>query len=634
MSRQEIKENKRNERNYTRGITLVALVITIVILIILATVTVNVAFGDGGLIDQAKLAAEKTANSIYDEEASIANLTAYLNEELGGGEILPPEDTEPPVISSFIETEVTENSITVSTTATDNSGGTLKYEYRKGSEAFTEGGTTYQFTGLTADTEYTLEVKVTDEAELSDTATIKVSTKRILASDGSFDAEKGVNTPNIGANMELVVFDEGTSEWIKDETNSGYSYIDTSESGKENKSEWANAKVTISGVDSYFVWIPRYAYKINGENDIDIVFINGTGTEAADGITTCKYADDPTLNTSTDYIIHPAFTTNADLGGGWDEELSGIWIGKYETSSVEGNSNSSSGDNVTTKRVKVQPGVSSWRYIQIGNMYTVSQNYAPDLKSHMLKNSEWGAVAYLTESEYGRNGEEVSINNNGTTYYTGGGTENAYTTAENVLQSSTGNVYGIYDLSGNANEYVASYFNGIFTNRDRIGYGSSFASIGGKSNKYSTAYTGEDETAYKYGDATHETSGWNDDSNYFAYAEAPFFGRGIFYDSASGVFCFSSESRLLHGGYFISYSFMYMKIFKNANYAYFTEIIAFIYIKFHEPLCQNKNDSILYKIENIGRFKRIVRNVSINFHFLCSLTPLVVVFQNLLLIQL
>ena len=170
------KKKFDNRKTDATGITLVALVITIVILIILATVTVNVAFGDGGLIDQAKLAAEKTANSIYDEEASLANLTAYLNEQLGGGEILPPEDTEPPVITSFTETDVTANSITVSVVATDNSSGSLKYEYRKGSEAFTEGGATYQFTGLTAETQYTLEVKVTDEVGLSDTATLTVTT--------------------------------------------------------------------------------------------------------------------------------------------------------------------------------------------------------------------------------------------------------------------------------------------------------------------------------------------------------------------------------------------------------------------------------------------------------------------------
>ena len=86
------------------------------------------------------------------------------------------QDTEAPEITSFIQTEVNANSITVETTASDNSNGTLTYEYRKESEVFVEGRTTYQFTGMTADTQYTLEVKVTDEAGLSDTETITVST--------------------------------------------------------------------------------------------------------------------------------------------------------------------------------------------------------------------------------------------------------------------------------------------------------------------------------------------------------------------------------------------------------------------------------------------------------------------------
>ena len=192
----EMKEREKENNNNmekteikAQGITLVALVITVVILIILATVTVNVAFGDGGLIDQAKLAAEKTANSIYDEEASLANLTAYLNSELWGSEIESPnpnqneivdpeptEDTEDPVISSFTETEVTENSITVSVTATDNSDGALKYEYKIGNGSYTTGGATYTFSGLEASTQYTLTVKVTDEAGNSKESSINVST--------------------------------------------------------------------------------------------------------------------------------------------------------------------------------------------------------------------------------------------------------------------------------------------------------------------------------------------------------------------------------------------------------------------------------------------------------------------------
>ena len=45
----------RKKKIEEQGITLVALVITIVILIILATVTINVAFGDGGLIQRNRL---------------------------------------------------------------------------------------------------------------------------------------------------------------------------------------------------------------------------------------------------------------------------------------------------------------------------------------------------------------------------------------------------------------------------------------------------------------------------------------------------------------------------------------------------------------------------------------------------
>ena len=67
-------------RTNQRGITLVALVITIIIIIILATVTINMAFGDNGLIKQAELARDMAANSTKHETESMANLTAYMNE--------------------------------------------------------------------------------------------------------------------------------------------------------------------------------------------------------------------------------------------------------------------------------------------------------------------------------------------------------------------------------------------------------------------------------------------------------------------------------------------------------------------------------------------------------------------------
>ena len=368
-----------------------------------------------------------------------------------------------------------------------------------------------------------------------------------LPTDGSFNETKGVNTPKLGANMTLVKFDTGKQEWVVDETNSTYSYKDTGVEGA-NTSEWANAKVTVNEIDSYFVWIPRYAYKItyytNSDKTatsgtpteygtIDIKFLKGTSNIAADG-TVCKYASENP--TASDYIIHPAFTADANYGGGFGEDkgtndngIAGIWVGKYETA----RSDTQGATQGSANSLKVQPGVTSYRNETIGNMYTYALAYNTDLKSHMLKNSEWGAVAYLTESKYGRNGTEVTINNNGTTYYTGGGAERAYIT--NVNQSSTGNVYGIYDLSGNAHEYVATGY----SNQSSIGTTSG-------SNEYGTVYTTESaSTGYKYGDATYETSGWHADSADFVSSNRPFFGRGGYYNYGdfAGVFYYYSGSR-------------------------------------------------------------------------------------------
>ena len=408
---------------------------------------------------------------------------------------------------------------------------------------------------------YANDTKYTDESISNVTAYLNglisgVEGGDTLPADGSFSEEKGVNTPKLASNMKLVTFNSADNTWIPDETNSGYSYEEqtgTTEDG--GTSEWANAEVTVDGITSYFVWIPRYAYKITYYTNedkteisstrttygtIDVKFIKGTGNLAADGATVCKYADDPTLDTTTDYIIHPAFTANADLGGGFgnnngtnDNGISGIWIGKYET--ARSDTVGSTQGAATT--LKVQPGVTSFRNITVENMYTYSLAYAPNLESHMLKNSEWGAVAYLTESKYGRNGTEVIKNSNGTTYFTGGGDENAYIT--NTNQSSTGNVYGIYDLSGNAYEYVAA----AYSNRSEIG-------TTNESTKYATVYSGTNEnTDYKYGDATYETSGWNSDSATFVNSNNPFFSRGggFLNGDSAGVFGFGISTAV---GYF------------------------------------------------------------------------------------
>ena len=73
------------QKNSTqRGITLVALVITIVILIILATIAIQFAFGENGLINRAQDAKEYYANDTSYTDESLANVESYINGIIGG----------------------------------------------------------------------------------------------------------------------------------------------------------------------------------------------------------------------------------------------------------------------------------------------------------------------------------------------------------------------------------------------------------------------------------------------------------------------------------------------------------------------------------------------------------------------
>ena len=87
-------------------------------------------------------------------------------------------------------------------------------------------------------------------------------------------------------------------------------------------------------------------------------------------------------------------------------------------------------------------------------------------------------------------------------------------------------MYGIYDLSGGAYEYVATYYNGSISNNMKK-FGSSFAIKNGKSTRYATAYTGTSMSEYFIiGDATYETSAWNEDMSSFIESYNLFFQRG------------------------------------------------------------------------------------------------------------
>ena len=351
---------------------------------------------------------------------------------------------------------------------------------------------------------------------------------------------------------------EGDADYIESEW---YAYTEqTSTTPNGGTSKWANVKMSDG---SYFVWIPRYEYKITYTDNND--YSKG-GTIDINFISTDKTT--PTAG----YTIHPAFTSSAPNGGGFGE-IPGLWVAKFEASQ----SNATSESMGDSQEIKIQPNVQSWRSIKIGDMYTNALNYDTtsinnsEFDSHLMKNSEWGAVVYLAWSKYGRNGTEITINNS-SSYITGNagntisassasGRTNAWNTSKGMLASTTGNASGIYDMSGGAWEYVAAYVaNG---NSSLSSYGSSFASTSVTSNSQSTKYVtvypkGSSDTqannwdAYKSltnlrGDAMKETAtsysastSWNGDYSSFPYSYVPFFTRGGGYNDGSdaGAFYF------------------------------------------------------------------------------------------------
>ncbi len=187
---------------------------------------------------------------------------------------------------------------------------------------------------------------------------------------------------------------------------------------------WANA---INEDGSYFVWIPRFAYRITYYSNSQYAKIIGY----CDGRGIMKLNDDGTLTrisrnntgireTNNHFIVAPAFSKDTASGyrnGGWDTDLPGFWTSKYEMS-METNGVHTETLNGTIGNVQIsdeikavsKPTVSSWRNINIRNCYLNCYNYNRNRDSHLMKNTEWGAVVYLAYSKFGRNGRTITTN--------------------------------------------------------------------------------------------------------------------------------------------------------------------------------------------------------------------------------
>lgn len=537
-----------------KGISLITLIITIVVVIILAAVVI-LTLGNNNPIDKAK-----EARGISD----VANIKEKIQMDILGKQLENAGD-----ISDATLQEILENY------------GTLSEEENLMDKTLTT-------------TKEKYEIKVSD---IFNGTTVKEEPKNptftTVANAPDISGFNKANTYYVAYNLN-----EEKTTYIEDERkvlesiapSNWYDYT-------AGVNHWANIKTTGGGNDCYWVWIPRYAYCItegyhsNSAGTIEVKFLQGTTNKPIDG-------SDITISNSSgsgNWNVHPAFWFDKNNNGIEDagEQLSGIWVAKFEASSnssdvVENPSPeqlvTNGGGNTTDLQVRVKPNVTSWREINVNNIFTVCQNLITsgnslentnNLDSHMIKNTEWGAVAYLSRSIYGKNGEvwnnpyyNNTTNNSPITGLCGKAT-NAKDLSTKSLNdtckynevgggnaSTTGNVYGVYDMAGGAWEYVAGIYTGVTSDSNR----SKLWEL--KNSKYVDKYTntiGSRSTYYgnttKYGDAVYETSNsgeglyesWDSTHAYFLLPSGnsggPVFGRGgrAYLGSSAGIFAFGSD---------------------------------------------------------------------------------------------
>ncbi len=299
-------------------------------------------------------------------------------------------------------------------------------------------------------------------------------------------------TPEIIDGLIPIVYNESENSWEKADVVNGewYDY---------DIQKWANAAsvvsskkdyyvesapgtlISMSDITSMLVWIPRHSYTIkdtygySGYNaspvsaetpgQINIKFLGTEHTDLGTGAYSGSYAEN--YYTSSAFCWGNSCDDPDTRDNAENTEIKGFWIAKFEASKV--------GDILYSKpNMKPMSGYTiadTFHYVQNlmnGNAGYENYGYVGYVDAHLIKNTEWGAISYLSQSKYGKYGntdytganKEIYINNC-STYITGiGGSTphqgsttatcytNTYDTYNGMGASTTGNIYGVYDMVG------------------------------------------------------------------------------------------------------------------------------------------------------------------------------------------
>ena len=525
-----------------------------------------------GISDSKGMSLEGSTFELINNGSNAIDYTIYLDDNT-------ISDTDTRIDDKYLKYNLNKN-------GTD-SGAYLLTSIKSNSSRVLDSGT---IEGKTTN-KYKLNLWITDEVDgnysgqvFSGKLRVEVSQERVKP-----------NEPELDDGMIAVTYN-GTN-WVKtDKDNNWYNY---------DEQKWANA-VTVSSntresylsadvgtvvsmddIETMWVWVPRYSYTIGSADEINYYgkqgdYLDSTPKQVLPGEIDIKFIDKDTKEKGTArYVVSEGIKDNSwytpDAFTFGDEELSGIWVGKFETSSSNPSAGSGGG-NTTSLDPMLKPNVTSWRSISVSNAFTVSQKmndegnrygFSSGIDTHMMKNSEWAVVAYLSQSKYGKLGNinfsganKEIYQNKSNQYITGcsygspsnGNTDYGcqYTYDININgtgASTTGNIYGVYDMSGGSLEYVMANYN------DEVG-SSGFENM--PESKYYDKYTSDIVSNACNGSLclSHgfDNNNWYSDSGLYNFLNVwQLRGGRTVNDKNAGIFSIWETS--VNGGVFTDHSF-------------------------------------------------------------------------------
>ncbi len=281
------------------------------------------------------------------------------------------------------------------------------------------------------------------------------------------------------------------------------------------KNNPTGTEIKMGYINTMWVWIPRYSYTIKSEDEInyygkatfrdaknptptielpgeiDIKFISVRKNENTGN---AQYTGNKIKNWRTNDAFN--FPETDAAGDNIPTARAGLWVSKFEPSGSY--TESCKNEMCDVSGVTIIPNQYSIRNKTLANFFYMSRSmqmnnantYGFNKKTgdlHMMKNDEWGSVVYLSQSRYGKygnndyTGKYKEIYQNKSDYCVTGSSNGTPPQDEEILPyqytydnmtdlqtdedgnkrgqagpgaSNTGTIYGIYDIIGGAYEYV------------------------------------------------------------------------------------------------------------------------------------------------------------------------------------